>query len=353
MALYVQSGEETSKVLQPSGGGSGVVDVVNNYNWTFSNNKSEVPVALVTEYQINSGQLLAGLYYYAKQASSTVSDTVSNASWGLLERGGAAADDPYKFMYFATPTGFNYSFPWLGSDKFTRSSEFAHDESISGLVDIGKQALQFPNKIGNSRVDRFTVLAESAAKLNTLGKLAGSLGTNLIVGKVGLNSSKSWMGTSGQSYTIEFSLLNTFNNTNEIRKNRELAYLLTYQNSPFRRNFAILDPVCIYQLSIPDVVHFPACFVSDLKITNVGTTRLLRLDGENRTIPEAYTFSITFTSLLEESRNIFSGVDNSNNKVQAISDQHAWEQIVNGSKEFQQSILESGANYVSSFENMA
>jgi hypothetical protein len=325
MPLYTKSGEKQSAVMVPTG--SGILDVVNDFTWTLSNNKAEVPVAYVTEYQINSGQLLAGLYYYGKQ----ISDTARGLEFGSqLERGGPATPDPYQFMYFATPTGFNYAFPWLGSEKFARSNEFSLDAGSTGLKEIGNAALAFPNTPGEKKglASGVRYLAELASGISAGGSLIGNIASKAIVGNIGLNSSKSWTGTGGQNYTINFDLINTFNNTNEIRKNRELAYLLTYQNSPFRRNFAVIDPVCIYQLSIPDVVHFPACYVSSLNISNIGNTRSLNLDGEVRTIPEGYSFSIEFSSLIEESRNIFYGVESSSSRVQAISDQHAWDSLV-------------------------
>lgn len=334
MALYTKSDETRSEVMVPNG--SGILDVVNDFTWTLSNNKAEVPMAYVTEYQINSGQLLAGIYYYGKQVSDVFGGI--EPSLGQLERGGPATKDPYQFMYFATPTGFNYVFPWLGSDKFSRSSEFSLESGSTGLSDIGKAALAFPNATSEDRgiarnIRRFS---ETVAGITTGGSLVSTLLSKSIVGNIGLNSSQSWVGTGGQEYTISFDLINTFNNTNEIRKNRELAFLLTYQNSPFRRNFAVIDPVCIYQLSIPDVVHFPACYISNLSITNLGNTRSLNLDGEARTIPEGYSFSLTFKSLIEESRNIFSGVDKSSSRVQAISNQHAWEALQKAGNEIGQ-----------------
>jgi hypothetical protein len=334
MALYTKGSDKQSQAMTPTG--SGIIDVVNDFTWTLSNNKEEVPVAYVTEYQINSGQLLAGLYYYTKQSKDVIGSSISSLeNLGQAIVRGPVTEDPYKFMYFATPTKFNYAFPWLGGDKFSRTNSFSEGDSHKGMSEIGKQAIGYGSrgsgKVKNTGFAKLTSgvrqTAAATATITEAGRLlAGVLG-KVIPGNIGLNSSKSWNSTAGQGYTIEFDLINTFNDTNEIRKNRELAYLLTYQNSPFRRNFAVIDPVCIYQLSIPDVVHFPACYISSLNITNLGNTRSLILDGELRTIPEGYGFSITFESLIEESRNIFYGVENSSSRVQAISTQTAFEAI--------------------------
>lgn len=332
MALFVKTGEQTSAMMKPTG--SGIIDVVNTFPWTISNNTSEIPVAAVTEYQINSGQLLAGLYYYGKQLASAA----GNTNLGNAFRGGGSSENPYEFMYFATPTKFMYMFPWLGDSKFSRSTTYAEDSALGEVKSLGQDAWRYGTReryeSGKAKGSRFRNFAMGISKLSLVGNLAGKLYTGSIPGKLGLVGTQSWEGTSGQDYTIEFDLLNTYSNTNDIRKNRELAYLLAYQNSPYRRNFAIIDPVCIYQLSIPDVVHLPACYIHNLNITNLGSTRLLQLDGENRTIPEAYHFSITFRSLIEESRNIFNGVQNSGDKIQAISDDVAFDAIKEGATNF-------------------
>jgi hypothetical protein len=326
MPIYRKSGEQMSAVMVPTG--NGLIDVVNDYTWTLSNNKNEVPTATLKEYQINSGQLLAGIYYYSKQLAGIRSSTsVSN-----LGRGGGAVKNPYEFMYFATPTNFTYSLPYLDGQKFGRTSTFSDSEGKSGLGEIGKTVAGYgSDRQGSTRlegfINKFRDIAAAGTVLDVTAKTIGVAAGKVIPGKIGLSQAKSWEGTAGVSYTINFQLLNTFKDTNEIRKNRELAYLLTYQNSPFRRNIAVVDPVCIYSLTIPDVVHFPACFVDNLAVSNLGHTRLLDLDGHPRVIPEAYQISLTLSSLVEESRNIFEGVDNPNNRISAISTEHAWDAI--------------------------
>lgn len=331
MPIYQKGPDNQSKVLIPTGGNA-IIDVVNDYSWTQSNNRAETPVATLTEYQINSGQLLAGIYYYMKQGG----DLIANTSTGIINGdsrafGGQAVENPYQFMYFAKETGFTYAFPWLGSEKFSRSNTFSKDSADTGLKKMGQEALSYGKSSSglNSAFKGIRGLSEAAAFVGVGSKIASLIASKAVVGNVSRNKAQSWESSSEQSYTISFELMNTFKDTNEIRKNRELAYLLTHQNSPFRRNVAIIDPVCIYSLYIPDVAYFPACYVNNLNITNLGNTRLLDLDGVSRTIPEAYGFNLTFTSLIECSRNVLEGVENESdrNKIKAISDGDAWSMI--------------------------
>ncbi len=334
MPIYKKSGEQTSAVMMPTG--NGLIDVVNDYTWTLSNNRSEVPTATLVEYQINSGQLLAGIYYYAKQTRDLGNATFPTGKLNvfnsaLAARGGGVVEDPYRYLYFATPTNFVYSFPYFASEKFGRDNKF--DVASSGNSSTTDSTFSF-GRTGNAsgeKVPKTRALAFILGSLKFLGNTAKYITSQTIPGKLGVHQTQSWDSTTGINYTISFSLLNTFKNTDEIRKNRELAYLLTYQNSPFRRNIAVIDPICIYTLSIPDVAYFPACYVSNLAVNNLGTTRLLNLDGVSRTIPEAYEFSITLTSLIEESRNVFSGVEDPTSRVKAISPKGAWDAIKDSS----------------------
>jgi hypothetical protein len=89
-----------------------------------------------------------------------------------------------------------------------------------------------------------------------------------------------------------------------------------------------MAPPVIYSLKIPDIVYMPACYMSALEINNLGNTSDYQFpDKKFRTIPEAYDFSMTFTSLLIPSRNILRALDN-NDVVEAINNVEGMRQIV-------------------------
>jgi hypothetical protein len=70
-----------------------------------------------------------------------------------------------------------------------------------------------------------------------------------------------------------------------------------------------MDPSVIYDLHIPDVVSLPACYMDNLEITNLGNTRIMKFNGVDRIVPEAYRISMSITSLLLPTRNIMMGLD--------------------------------------------
>lgn len=299
---YKQS-ESNSKFYEPAGGaGDGLIDVVNDMPWTLSpiSSRKDVPYIELTEYQQTTGQLIASLIYYGR--------VINN----LDAKAYLAPDDPeavYRYKYFAEPTGFRYRLPYFNPKKITRGNEFGSEDggSFSSLLKVASQAAGFGAR------GLFSLLGKTS---ELAGGIVGVVNTSL-PGAINFESPESWSSTALETVEVTFDLFNT-DSEDDVVRNRRFCHLFSYQNTPSRRNFAIVDPPAIYSLYIPDVVQFPACYVSSLNITNLGNTRLMVLGGTDRTIPEAYRIEITFKSLLMPTRNIMSALEKGR-KVEAIS----------------------------------
>lgn len=317
MKIQYKPSTKDSRFLEPMNEGMGQINVL-NMSWTLSPKESrdDVPYVMLKEYQQTTGQLIASLIYYGRVASR------------LLNNGVSTALDPdkdpfevYKYKYFAEPTGFVYKMPYFNNKKLSRKNSFGETNStpFSETISLGNQMLHFPGAKGFAEG-----ALESIAKVSSLFKAGVAALDTMVPGRVGFETPKSWSESEKETYTISFDLFNT-GTVEDIENNRNLCHLLSYQNSPSRRNFAIIDPPVIYSLTIPDVVQFPACWMSDLDITNLGNTRTMymtSMDGSTsvpRIIPEAYRISMTFTSLLLPSRNILLALDKGKT-VEAISD---------------------------------
>jgi hypothetical protein len=172
-------------------------------------------------------------------------------------------------------------------------------------------------------------------------------------------------GGNPQTVQINLALANT-ESQDDIIRNWHLAMMLVYQNLPNRTSKVFLEPPVIYEVEIPGTAYMPYAYISDLKITHKGATRVLEVPyyvdtgdkqygsinakadadktvprwdafttdtqgrknmengiwksivetemtgGTNRRlsrvetiIPDAYEISITLTSLLPESQNLF------------------------------------------------
>lgn len=303
-----------SRFLKPAGN-VGLVDVVNDFAWTLSpkESRSDVSRVFLKEFQQNGGQLIASILYYARLAGQTI----GNGYQALTNP--ADPSEVYKFKYVADPTGWEYSFPFFSQSHTTRGNSFGHGDSknpFAQLADLGKTMIGFGQD--GKKAGVLGKLSYFAGKTSEIASISEGVINTLIPGKISFESPQSWSGTDEESITISFHLFNT-RSVDDVRNNRNLAHILRYNNTPNRKNFAIVDPPVIYSLFIPDVMHLPACFMTNLDIKNLGNTRLMDMgDGTSRTIPEAYQFTMTFKSLLMPTRNILQALDKGET-VEAIS----------------------------------
>lgn len=310
-----------SRFLKPANG-IGLVDVVNDFAWTLSpkESRSDVSRVFLKEFQQNGGQLIASLLYYARLAGQTFEN-------GFAAFNPADPSEVYKFKYVADPTGWAYSFPFFSQNHTTRGNTFGYGDSknpFTQLTDIGKNMLGFGRSPRKAKGLSKTLL--QLGQYGSMGSGLIGLANTLMPGKISFESPQSWSGTDEESITISFHLFNT-RSIDDVRNNRNLAHILRYNNTPNRKNFAIVDPPVIYSLFIPDVIHFPACYMATLDIKNLGNTRLMDTgDGMSRTIPEAYQFNMTFKSLLMPTRNILQSLEKGE-IVQAISNNKLSEAI--------------------------
>lgn len=313
---YTKS-DANSKFYEPLG--DGLIDVVNDMPWTLSpiSSRKDVPYIELTEYQQTTGQLIASLVYYAR----VLNNIDKNGIGTVLQ-----PDDPeevYRYKYFAEPTGFRYRLPYFNSKKMVRGNTFGSEESpFAGIAEFGRQLKAFGNTKG--------IGGGLASIIGTGQEFIGAgvaVANTMLPGAINFENPQSWTGTSLETIEVTFDLFNT-DSVEDVYRNRRFCHLISYQNTPSRRNFAIVDPPVIYSLYIPDVVQFPACYVSSLNITNLGNTRIMNLGDSDRTIPEAYRISLTFTSLLMPTRNIMRSLEKGK-KVEAISDIAPFNQLVN------------------------
>ncbi len=304
-----------SRFLKPAGG-VGLVDVVNDFAWTLSpkDARRDVSRVYLKEFQQNGGQLIASILYYARLAGRTFENGISE---GLLSPSDPA--EVYKFKYIADPTGWEYSFPFFSQSHTSRGNSFGYEDGknpFTQLADLGKTMIGYGQTGKNTgSISRISYVA---GKISEGFSLLEGVVNSVVPGKISFETPQSWNGSQEESITVSFHLFNS-RSVEDVRNNRNLAHILRYNNTPNRKNFAIVDPPVIYSLFIPDVIHLPACFMSNLEIKNLGNTRLMDIgDGKTRTIPEAYLFSMTFSSLLMPTRNILQALDKGE-IVEAIS----------------------------------
>lgn len=316
---YILKQKENSRYYIPPNG-SQVVDVVSDMAWTLTpagvreqyNNR--VPAMELTEYQQSTGQLIASILYFVRVAQRISTD---NANTGII----SADSDPsevYKMKYFGEPTGFKYRFPYFNPAHTSRKNTFGGEESpFDSLQKLASTAASIPKALIGNNSKVYSTLHSGGMFGVGAGLIKGGI-ESVIAGKIKFEFPQAWDSTSPETYSTTFDLFNT-GDLDQLSQNRRLCHLLSYQNSPSRRNFAIMDPPVIYSMNIPGVVNLPVCYVADLTITNLGNTRMMYVDGIEAVIPEAYRISLTFQSLLMPTRNIMLAVEKGQT-VSSISD---------------------------------
>ena len=257
----------------------------------------------------------------------------------------------YTGLYAIEPTGWKYIMPFLTDANMTSPQNQWGEPSGQAAAALGKfgEAIMGSGTTPEAGVAQATegevasgatesTDAKGADIAALIGKITGKtikagvagvdLALALTPGAKLAEAPKSFNGTNMDQVTVSFYLYNT-QNFEQIKQNWEFCYLFTYQNLPNRKGVNLLDPPCLYKVLIPGYKQLPLCYVSDLKVENVGGVRLVDIDNDLlidqvdkhisspsvKMIPEAYKISISFSSVLYNTRNIFSFAEDPSNKV--------------------------------------
>ena len=225
-----------------------------------------------------------------------------------IDVGSAAYMKAYEDIYGVLKSNFRYRIPYFSKDWKSITTKFTGGSF---------------NEKGNSNSDNPVEQFMSLAALPY--QFANTLGDKLTTG-FAMDFAKSYeYGLDNPGATINFLLDNTYDSFTDkegvpsYQKNWELIFLLLYQNLPNKRNRLFFDPPVIYRADVPGVFHYLYSYMSKLEVTALGNTQPRKIslnikDNKESTdnkqltetlIPEAFNVSITLTSLLPETKNLF------------------------------------------------
>jgi hypothetical protein len=190
----------------------------------------------------------------------------------------------YSYLYIRKETGTLYKFPYFDNSffQFSNSFEETYSKGNSIFDDLSKG-------VGG--------VTEEIQNYATLGLALTEPG--MYVQRPKFYNFES----SGITVDIEFYLYNTLT-MDSYKKNLDLLTKLIIQNTPHRRNRILVEPACIYELTVPGRGFYPYAYISELRIDHAGTKRILKnANGRDAIIPDAYQVKITFTSLVSEVNN--------------------------------------------------
>lgn len=234
--------------------------------------------------------------------------------------------EPYAGLYLGAPSGFRYVFPYLTSTQYKTAtntwSEQGHQalQSFVGTLAGGIEAAG--SAVGGIAGGLGGLLANSK---NKYARLAGGLaeGAGAVAEGVGggiagvmtlpLNAvgtaseiaqqaagaltpgssleetmTYTGYGAGNQAITVKFYLSNT-HDFEEVIKNWHLIYLLQYQNQPNKNNRMTLEPPHMYEVTIPGHYYSPFAYITNLNVTAIGNTRIMRIPLQMDRISSTYS----------------------------------------------------------------
>lgn len=293
------------------------INVTADFPWTTlpARTRVNVPCIELREYRLTSSTLIQSFIQQARSAVDAVGGAGENFV-GSIKNGLKMLDfnvsddemnkwldsnlnvkdvaflDPYKHLYPVTSTGWYYIFPFLTGQNQKGSNSWGTE----GNGDISQAIIQTKTKgVGRGVVGNGINMAEVVGKTSKIFNILepGSYTENI----------KHYNPSGGESYKVQFTLSNT-GEFNDVQRNWELCFILTYQNRPNRRSVSLLDPPVIYNTTIPGVNQLLYSYISELQIDNLGTSRYINLPIGRKLIPEAYNISFTINSLLTPTQNL-------------------------------------------------
>jgi len=352
-------------------GTGGVVDVVNNFYWTYSkliDSRKETPRIILKEKRLKANALISQLKYSFGIAKSNVTaafeslpDGIKNPITNFLNTGrtGGAVQSasqytkdllgqasfmqdnndvytqnkyllPYQNLYITEPTGWEFHLPYFDNYNNSQNNGFSQDAGANPFLGLLKDA-----------VDMATDIAEITNVISNPTQIT-------FVERAKFYN----YPTEGEEFSFSFPLINTGSSTfDDVVRNWELVFLLMYNNKPSRKNKSVIEPPVLYQVEIPGVKFLPFCYISAMSVQFKGSRREIKFNlaateslsvesGTNNPtsqltsaidsvfqrvigftgqtsrneistiIPDAYVINITVKSLIPESKNFMYSVLN-------------------------------------------
>lgn len=206
----------------------------------------------------------------------------------------------YEGLYITEDTRFLYRMPYFNKNQNDVGNSFGQNDQILN-------ARSFDYEYGPFGF--FSQLRDIS--YNT----AASVSRNVNIFEPGIYIEKPKFyefQPTGTPINFTFPLINTgHSNFEDVLNNWQLLFMLTYQNRPNRKTRDLIDPPCIYEVTIPGVKYFPFAYISKLSINYIGNRRKMFLTVPvqgggvpvDTIVPDAYEVSISLTPLVAESQN--------------------------------------------------
>jgi hypothetical protein len=192
----------------------------------------------------------------------------------------------YKFLYIRKPTDRWYKFPYFNSNYYNITNSFQSSDG-SGNPEAGTLE---------------NIIGVNADYLKDIGKFANI--TALTEPGSYTQKTKFYKFTDdGPKFSVKFVLYNTISEDAFIRNNIFLQTLII-QNTPHRHNRLLVDPPCIYEVTIPGRGFYPFCSINNIVVAYKGVQRVIGGDsGKDIIVPDAFEVTLDIESLTSDVNN--------------------------------------------------
>lgn len=227
-------------------------------------------------------KLQKGVNDFANRISDQVKSIDTTAEAWKSKTGDESNDlaKKYAYLYIREKTGRNYKLPYFEKGYINVSNDFSDTYSSSSSL--------------QTMAEGFSKLIEKVPMMD----LASITEPGMFIQRPKFFN----FANSEFSIDVNFYLFNTIS-PNAYVKNLDLITKLLIQNTPHRHNRILVDPPAIYELKVPGRGFYPYTFISKLEVNHEGTKRILKLNGKDTIVPDAFKVSMTFKSLTNEVNN--------------------------------------------------
>lgn len=264
-------------------------------------------------------------YVNSYMDNDIVKQLVSNVDKNILQKARIAGGEnglgilsPYNYLYATEMTGFRYVFPLITDQDFyaltnmwgtsnEKHNSIFTQNYLTNLLHIGADLMA--NTVGSDIPNIMNVLSKNSSGANRSSVFEMARYFNFDTDNT-------------DEIKLNFVLYNTVVKNGKIdqwKRNLYFISLFNMRNLPFKLDYTTYLPPLLYDVIIPGVKRLPFTYVSEFTAAPLGLIRNMKIDnflakicgakgGTNESvsvpIPEAWSVSVTFKSMLGRSANL-------------------------------------------------
>lgn len=264
-------------------------------------------------------------YVNSYMDNDIVKQLVSNVDKNILQKARIAGGEnglgilsPYNYLYATEMTGFRYVFPLITDQDFyaltnmwgtsnEKHNSIFTQNYLTNLLHVGADLMA--NTVGSDIPNIMNVLSKNSSGANRSSVFEMARYFNFDTDNT-------------DEIKLNFVLYNTVVKNGKIdqwKRNLYFISLFNMRNLPFKLDYTTYLPPLLYDVIIPGVKRLPFTYVSEFTAAPLGLIRNMKIDnflakicgakgGTNENvsvpIPEAWSVSVTFKSMLGRSANL-------------------------------------------------